>query len=165
MGSRRAKLAPVVFLILLGLAACRSKDSGPRIEVSDVWSRPGAAGQMEESSGEGGMGMGRTAGTGAVFMTLENQGQESDRLLSARTDVAQVVEIHETRIEGDVAKMQQVTGGIEIPAQGQVALKPGGYHVMLIGLLHDLAVGDQFSLTLTFEKSGDVTLQAEVRQP
>ncbi len=145
-------------LIVVGLAACQSKDAGPKIEISDVWSRPGMA-------GEGGMEMGHMAGTGAVFMLLDNQGQESDRLLSAHTDVAQVVEIHETTIEGDVAKMQQVTGGIEIPAQGQIVLKPGGYHVMLIGLVRDLAVGDQFSLTLNFEKSDDVTLQAEVRQP
>ncbi len=165
MGSRELgkrgvgrRLVIGALLILVGLTACQSKDSVPQIEISDVWARPGMA-------GEGGMGMGHMAGTGAVFMLLDNQGQESDRLLSARTDVAQVVEIHETTIEGDVAKMQQVTGGIEIPAQGQIVLKPGGYHVMLIGLLRDLAVGDQFSLTLAFEKSGDVTLQAEVRQP
>lgn len=148
--------ALAALLILVGLTACPAEDAEPRIEVADVWARPGMA-------GEGGMG--HQAGTGAVFMTLDNQGHESDRLLSARTDVAQAVEIHETTIKGDVARMQQVTGGIEIPAQGQIVLKPGGYHVMLIGLLHDLLVGDRFLLTLTFEKSDDVTLQVEVRQP
>jgi copper(I)-binding protein len=151
-------LALVALLILVGVTACPAEDAEPKIEVSEVWARPGVM-------GEGGMGMGHQAGTGAVFMTLDNQGRESDRLLSARTDVAQVVEIHETTIEGDVARMQQVTGGIKIPAQDQIVLKPGGYHVMLIGLLHNLAVGDRFLLTLTFEKSGDVTLQVEVRQP
>jgi len=142
--------ALAALLILVGATACPAEHAGPKIEVWDVWARPGTAGE---------------GGTGAVFMTLANRGQESDRLLSARTDVAQAAEIHETTLEGDVAKMQQVTGGIEILSQGQVAFKPGGYHVMLIGLLRDLAVGDQFSLTLTFEKSDDVTLQVEVRQP
>jgi copper(I)-binding protein len=61
--------------------------------------------------------------------------------------------------------MQQVSGGIEIPAQDQVELKPGGYHVMLIGLLRDLAVGDRFTVTLNFEKCSDLTVEAEVRQP
>jgi hypothetical protein len=117
-----------------------------------------------EQSGAGDMGH-KMAGTGAVFMTLKNEGREADRLLSAQTDVAQVVEIHETVLEGDVAKMQQVSGGIEVPAQGQVELKPGGYHIMLIGLLHDLAVGDRFAVTLDFEKSDDLTIEAEVRQP
>jgi copper(I)-binding protein len=142
------------------MAACGSKaPAGPKVEVEDVWSRPGMMGQQ---SGAGSHNM---AGTGAVFMTLKNEGREADRLLSAQTDVAQAVEIHETVLEEDVAKMQQVSGGIEVPAQGQVELKPGGYHVMLIGLLRDLAVGDRFTVTLDFEKSDDLTVEAEVRQP
>ena len=100
---------------------------------------------------------------GAVFMTLKNEGGEADRLLGVQTDVADVVEIHETVLEGDVAKMQRVTGGIEILAGSQVELKPGGYHVMLIGLSRDLAVGDRFAVTLSFEKSDDLTVEAEVR--
>jgi copper(I)-binding protein len=152
----------LVLCLLLGMAACGSKaPAGPKIKVENVWSRPG---MMGGQSGAGGMGH-NMAGTGAVFMTLKNEGREADRLLNAQTDVAQAVEIHETVVEGDVAKMQQVSGGIEVPAQGQVELKPGGYHVMLIGLLRDLAVGDRFAVTLNFEKSGDLTVEAEVRQP
>ena len=58
-----------------------------------------------------------------------------------------------------------VQGGIEVPAGGQVELKPGGYHVMLIGLMRDLSDGEKFPLTLQFEKGGEVTVEAEVRQP
>ena len=62
-------------------------------------------------------------------------------------------------------RMQAVQGGIEVPAGGQVELKPGGYHVMLIGLTRDLTDGEKFPLTLQFEKGGEVTVEAEVRQP
>ena len=142
----RAVLVCLALLTLsLVVGACGSGGSA-EIEAEGVWSRPGVQGNM-----------------GAVFMTLKNEGGEADRLLSAQTDVADVVEIHETVLEGDVAKMQRVTGGIEILAGSQVELKPGGYHVMLIGLSRDLAVGDRFAVTLSFEKSDDLTVEAEVR--
>ena len=74
------------------------------------------------------------AGTGAVFMLLVNEGGEADRLVGGKTDVAKVVEIHETVMEGDVMKMQMLPDGLEVPARGEVLLKPGSYHVMLIDL-------------------------------
>ncbi len=152
--------------LLLLLAACQSEEpSGPDIEAEGVWARPAVMGDMgADQDGHGGMG-GPMPGTGAVFMTLQNRGDEADRLMSAQTDVAQVVEVHETMIQGDVAKMQQITGGIELPAGGSVTLKPGGYHIMLIGLKRDLGPGDTFNLMLNFETSQDLNLEVEVRQP
>jgi len=79
--------------------------------------------------------------------------------------VSNAVEIHETKMEGDVMRMAQVEGGIEVPAGGQVELKPGGYHVMLIGLTRDLAVGDTFPVTLEFASGNTLAVEAEVRQP
>ena len=111
-----------------------------------------------------GQGMGM-AGTGAVFMVLKNKGGEADRLVGGQTDVAKVVEIHETVMEGEVMKMQMLANGLEVPAKGEVLLKPGGYHVMLIGMTRDLKVGDTFSLDLQFEKSGTITVEPEVREP
>ncbi|HSN76775.1 MAG TPA: copper chaperone PCu(A)C [Anaerolineae bacterium] len=73
--------------------------------------------------------------------------------------------MHETKMEGDVMRMAQVEGGIEIPARGQVELKPGGYHVMLIGLTRDLNVGEKFPVTLQFESGNSLVVEAEVRQP
>ena len=112
------------------------------------------------------MGMGQPMpGTGAVFMRLKNVGGEPDRLTGGQTDVAEVVEIHETVMEGDVMKMRMLPEGLTVPAKGEVLLKPGGYHVMLIGIKRDLVVGDTFALDLEFEKSGTVTVQPEVREP
>jgi hypothetical protein len=159
---RLVRLLPLALLLVL-LAACGAP-AGPSIEARDVWARPAMAGSGM-SEGESG-GMGRAApGTGAVFMRLANEGREADRLVGGRTSVAQTVEIHETRMEGEVMKMQMLADGLEIPAEGEVLLQPGGYHVMLIGIERDLAVGDRFAVDLQFEKSGTLTVEAEVREP
>ena len=79
--------------------------------------------------------------------------------------MSEVVEVHETVVEGDVAKMRQVTDGIEVPAGGQIELKPGSYHIMLIGLKRDLQSGDTFDVTLVFENSDKLTVEALVRRP
>jgi len=76
-----------------------------------------------------------------------------------------VLEIHETVMEGEVMKMQMLPDGLEVPARGEVLLKPGGYHIMLIGIKRDLEVGDTFSLDLQFEKSGTITVEPKVREP
>jgi copper(I)-binding protein len=150
---------------LVLLATCGAP-AGARVEVKDVWARPAIA--LEESGGsaEEGMDQGmKMAGTGAVFMTISNAGAEPDRLTGAATDVAKVVEIHETIMDGEVMKMQMLGDGLEIPAEGEVLLKPGGYHVMLIGVQRNLNVGDSFTIELQFEKSGSVSVEPEVREP
>ncbi|MFC2023375.1 copper chaperone PCu(A)C [Chloroflexota bacterium] len=153
-------------LLLAALLVTCGAPAGAQIEVVDAWARPAMA--MEESGGsstEGtaqGMGM---AGTGAVFMTVSNTGAEADRLIGATTDVAKVVEIHETIMDGEVMKMQMLQDGLEIPARGEVILRPGSYHVMLIGIQRDLKVGDSFAVELQFEKSGSMSVEPEVRQP
>jgi hypothetical protein len=120
-------------------------------------------GEMETGeSAEGGMGM---AGTGAVFMLLVNDGAEADRLVGGSTDVAEVVEIHETAMEGEVMKMRMLPEGLEVPARGEVLLKPGGYHIMLIGMKQDLKPGGRFTIDLEFERSGIMTVEPEVRKP
>lgn len=161
--------ALVVSLVGLVLAACGST-AGPSIQVQDVWARPAMAmiGSGETSGTD--MSQGQEAGqpmagTGAVFMRLVNEGGEADRLVGGATDVARVVEIHETVMEGDVMKMRMLAEGLEVPAKGEVLLEPGSTHVMLIGLQHDLQVGDSFTLDLQFEKSGTIQVSPEVREP
>jgi copper(I)-binding protein len=60
-------------------------------------------------------------------------------------------------------KMRPVEGGIEIPSAGLQMLKPGSYHIMLIGLNRDLKSGDTFEVTLTFANAGDITVTIPVR--
>ena len=81
---------------------------------------------------KGGMGKMDGGGTGAVYATIANTGKEADALVSASSDAAQTVELHEVKNEGGVMKMRPVQK-IAVPAGGKIEMKPGGYHVMLLG--------------------------------
>lgn len=60
-------------------------------------------------------------------------------------------------------RMRQVTGGIAIPASSTVMLRPGGYHVMFIGLKKQLVKGTKIPATLTFQRAGKVNVQFAVQ--
>ncbi len=85
--------------------------------------------------------------TGA-FMNLS--AASSARLVSAKSPAANIVEIHEMVMEGNVMKMRAIPG-IEIPAGQTLNLKPGSYHVMLIDLKQQIKAGDTVPITLVFE--------------
>ena len=161
----RTILMGLVLSVLL-LTACGSP-AGAGLRVEDAWARPAmAGGGAQGMSGAGTMGQGMAApGTGAVFMRLINDGPAADRLLGGQTEVASVVEIHETVLQGEVMRMQMLPAGLEIPAGGEVLLAPGGYHVMLIGLQDDLQPGQRFQIDLEFERAGTKTVEVEVREP
>ena len=101
--------------------------------------------------------------TGGGFMKLINGGG-NDKLLSVSAEVSKAVELHEMKMEGDVMKMRQVEG-IDLQAGKTVELKPGGYHVMFIGLKAPLKAGDSFPVKLKFEKAGEVTVDVKVEAP
>ena len=97
---------------------------------------------------------------GGGFLKLENSGAD-DTLLSASAEVAKAVELHLMSMEGDVMRMRQVQA-IALPAGKTVELKPGGLHIMLMGLKAPLRAGDSFPLKLKFEKAGEVTVSMTV---
>ena len=104
-----------------------------------------------------------TAGAGAAYMTLKSAEASADRL-SASTPAAERAELHTHVMEGDVMGMREVDS-IEIPAGGTVELKPGGLHIMLIGLKAPLKEGESIPLTLSFAKAGPVTVTVPVKSP
>lgn len=103
------------------------------------------------------------ASTGAVYMTIENKSKVEDRLTVATSDIAAKLEIHEMKVVDGVMQMREVPGGLAIPADGSLSLKPGGYHVMLIDLKKPLKAGETVPLTLNFEKAGKIEVSAPVR--
>ena len=102
-----------------------------------------------------------SARTAAVFMTIENKGKEADRLLSASSPAAGIVEIHEMKMAGGMMQMREVNG-LEIKPGATVELKPGGYHVMLMDLKAPLKEGESVPVTLKFEKAGTVEVKASI---
>lgn len=160
-GWRAALRAAPFFMLVAGLAlaGCADDDPAPTptapadstasaVTARDAWVRatPGEdAGQM----------------TGA-YLTLNNTGAQDERLIAVRAEGVGTVEIHETTHEGEVMRMQPVDG-IDVPAGGEVALAPGGLHLMLLDLAGPLAPGDTVALTLEFASGLTVPVEAEVR--
>ncbi len=99
---------------------------------------------------------------GAGYMTLTNDGDAADRLVSVESPRSPDVQIHEMKMEGDVAKMRELNDGLEIPAHSTVTLKPGSYHLMFTGVSDGFEEGETVPATLTFEKAGKVDVGFEV---
>jgi periplasmic copper chaperone A len=116
-----------------------------QLEVNDAWARA-TPGKAEN---------------GAAYMTIASP--TGDRLVSVSTPVAKQAELHTMSMEGAIMKMRPV-GGLDIPAGQPVALKPGGEHVMLMGLNQPLHAGESFPLTLNFQKAGSRTVTVSVEK-
>ena len=101
------------------------------------------------------------ARTGGVFVTVENTGNESDRLMSVSSPVAGVAELHEMSVDAGVMRMRGVAA-LEVKPGETLQLKPGGYHVMLGDLRRPLKVGDKFPMTLKFQNAGAVEVSVWV---
>lgn len=100
--------------------------------------------------------------TGA-FMTLT--APQGARLLSARSPVAGVVEVHEMKMQGDVMQMRALPNGLELPAGKAVALAPGGYHIMLMDLKVALRKDTTIPLTLVFQDAKGMQTRTELKVP
>lgn len=103
------------------------------------------------------------AKSGAAFMTIVNAGASDDRLVAADSDVAAKVELHTHEADANgVMRMVEVEEGFVVPAGGTRALQRGGDHVMFLGLTRPLEQGDTVTVTLSFEKAGDVVVEMPV---
>ncbi|MBX2829642.1 MAG: copper chaperone PCu(A)C [Rhodospirillales bacterium] len=118
------------------------------IEIKDAWAKA-SIGQVRN---------------GAAFFQVINSGP-ADRIIGVRSDLADRTELHTHIMENNVMKMREVQGGVEVPMHGGVLFQPGSYHVMLIGLKKPLVEGEMVSVTLEFEKAGDIPLMIEVVAP
>jgi len=102
-------------------------------------------------------------GNGAAFLSITNHGSE-DRLIGAEAGISKTVELHTHVKDGDVYRMRQVEA-LVVPAQGTLELKPGGNHIMFIGLTAPIKEGATVPLTLIFEKAGKITVDVPVQAP
>lgn len=134
------------------------------INISSVWARTSPA----------------VAGAGALYLTVENTGGADDALIAVSVDpsIAKTAELHETvAVESSTPTMaggmttaagepmmeMRPVDRIDVPAGGSVALAPGGYHIMMMGLVEPLVVGNSLDVTLTFAIAGDKVVKADVR--
>lgn len=101
------------------------------------------------------------APTGAAYLVIDNPGP-ADRLLSASSPAAAHVLLHASVEAEGVLRMEEAAEGLELPAAGELALAPGGAHVMLMGLAEPLEDGATLPLVLTFEAAGEVAVEVPV---
>jgi len=99
------------------------------------------------------------------YVSITNNGNEADRLVGAKAGFAKRVEIHEMIHDNGIMKMRQRDGGIHIPAGETVMLKPGGLHLMLMGLAETMTPGENREVTLEFASGHVVTVPAMVMKP
>ena len=102
------------------------------------------------------------ATTGAGYMKIINQSAQPLRLIGVSSPVAAAVEIHNMSMDGGVMRMRPIVGGLVVPAGGQVQLRPGGLHLMLIGLKKPLVEEDFVPLTLSFDGGVKVNIELYV---
>lgn len=102
------------------------------------------------------------AKAGGAFMTISSP--VADQVVGAASPVAEMVELHQTVEQSGVMKMLPVAALDLTPGQ-KVMLKPGSYHIMLMGLKAPLKQGESFPMTLSFAKSKPVTVQVQIEAP
>lgn len=100
-------------------------------------------------------------GNAAAFLTVTNHGA-ADRLLGAEAAISKSVELHTHIKDGEVFKMRKVEA-IPVPSHGAAELKPGGDHIMFMGLNEAMKEGTKVPVTLIFEKAGKVVVEVPVQ--
>ncbi|MDP3657501.1 MAG: copper chaperone PCu(A)C [Brevundimonas sp.] len=143
--------APILAAALLALTACSGQSSGSgeaaTVQVAGAICRPTPVGRQ----------------TTGCYLTLT--AASDDRLASVASPDANIVQIHESRIESNMMMMRELREGLALPAGQAVALEPGGNHLMLLGVKEPLVAGDAVALTLTFASSPPLEVTATVGQP
>jgi copper(I)-binding protein len=137
-----------IFVSVLTIAFLLSSCTAPRtegIDIRDPWARPAAQG-----------------GNGAIYFVIENHSSETQELIGVESGVAEAVEIHESRMSGDVMEMHQLES-ISLNPGAAVTFEPGGLHVMLIDLKQDLKVGNEIQVTLNFSNAQSIQVIVPVQ--
>ena len=146
---RRPVGRPLAPMLALSAALCAQAAlaQGGTIKADAAWLRETATGQS----------------AGGGFVTLVNRGKAEDRLIGGSTPMAAQVQIHNMSMEGGVMRMRPLKDGLALPAGQAVTLKPGGEHIMLMGLKRPLKRGETVPVTLHFAKAGKVTVRFVVQ--
>jgi copper(I)-binding protein len=98
---------------------------------------------------------------GAIYFVIHNRGPSADTLTGVSSDIAEAIEIHESKMSGDVMQMQQLDS-VPLEASSETKFEPGGLHLMLVDLTTDLKVGDAVDITLHFTNFEDINVTVPV---
>lgn len=141
------KIAIFATLLLTGAIGLTQAAETPEIEIVNAYARA----------------VPPSAPNSAAFMLIHNHSDAERHLISAESDVSEVTELHNHINDDGVMRMRQVPR-ITVPAKGSVELKPGSFHVMLIGLEKPLKEGDQVHLKLNFDDGSQQQLAIKAKK-
>ena len=144
--TRTSMIVAAIFAAVLAMPAQAEDVTAGGLKISAPWARATPKG----------------ASVGGGYMKITNTGTAPDRLVGGSTDISSRFEIHEMSMDNGVMKMRPVANGIEIKPGQTVEFKPGGYHVMFVGLKGALDQGQHVKATLEFEKAGKVDVDFTV---
>ena len=139
------KILVLALAFVLGATGIVSAQNGP-IVVEHAWARPTPP----------------NAVNAAVYFTIKNTGMADDTLIGADIAIAAKAEAHESSMENGIIMKMRPLSDVAVPAGGAVDFKPGGKHLMLLGLKAPLTTGESFSLTLKFKNAGVQTVKVDV---
>ncbi len=137
---------PFLAVLLAGALHAPAPALAASVHITEAWAPPSLKGVKN----------------GVAFVTIANDADQPDTLTGAETPSAASAELHTHEMQGDVMQMRAVKS-ITIPANETVAMQPGGLHIMLLQLNHELKEGDTVPLILHFEHTGDIKTEAKVR--
>jgi len=135
------KIIILVVALAIIMSACSTLGD---IEVHLPWVRPTSKGE-----------------NAAVYLTLHNHASESYELTGASSNVADVVEIHESRLENDVMQMNMLSS-LPIAAEEEINFAPGGLHIMLVNIKQELVLGEHIGIILHFKNHEDIVVEVHV---
>lgn len=139
-------ITALLFVLTLAAGAAADHHIKGTVMVHEPWARASAG----------------KARAGATYFTIANRGGKTDRLVAVSSPVARKARLHTHSMEGGVMKMRHVTA-VEVAPGEPTVFKPGGLHVMLMGLKAPLRKGESFPLTLTFENAGKIEVRVMVQ--
>ncbi len=116
------------------------------LTIQQPWSRPAQAGM-----------------NGVGFMTIVNAGRTPVTLKGAESPAAGKIEIHQSSMAGGVMSMRRADDGVVVPAGGQIAFAPGGYHFMMLNLKRAQGPGQKVPVTLIFDKGRKTQVELVVQ--
>ncbi|MBI5730537.1 MAG: copper chaperone PCu(A)C [Ignavibacteriales bacterium] len=138
-------IVALIFTLNMIIFAQQPKTQNSKLKIKNAWVRPAAKGANS-----------------ALYFVLQNNGSKPDTLIGAESKLADIVEVHESyKRENDKMGMRPA-GKLAIGSKSEFEFKPGGFHVMLLGVMKDLKIGASFEAVLQFKYAGKIKVKAEV---
>ena len=141
-----ARVAALIFIVLTLHSAFAHGYKLGDLDIHHPWTRATPSG-AEVAGG---------------YLDITNNGQTADRLIAVDVVGVHMAMIHEMATTDGVMTMRPLAAGLDIPAGATVSLKPGSFHIMMMGLKKPFAVGDVIQATLHFEKAGTIAVEFKV---